>query len=620
MSQSQTAAVRAKNPVDKVVIRFVGDSGDGMQLTGSEFTKAAAIAGNDIATFPDFPAEIRAPAGSLAGVSGFQLHFASSQIHTAGDAPDVLVAMNPAGLKTNLRDLVEGGTLIVNTGTFSSVNLKKAGYDASPLDDESLAQRFRLHAVDISKLTSAALDDTGLSAKDKSRSKNFFALGLMFWLYSRDPETEVANIEAKFAKNPALAEGNIKAFKAGYYYGETAEVFQSQYEVKPAAFEPGVYRNISGNEALALGLVAASRLCDRPLFYSGYPITPASSLLHNLSKYKNYGVTTFQAEDEIAAVGAAIGAAFGGAIAITASSGPGIALKGEGIGLAAMTELPMVIINVQRGGPSTGLPTKTEQSDLMQAVYGRNGECPLPIIAAKTPSDAFDAVIEAVRLAVTYVTPVMLLSDGYLANGAEPWKIPEVSSLPRFTVKNGTNPDGYEVYARDPDTLARSWVTPGTKGMEHRIGGLEKDFTTGNVSYDPDNHERQTRMRVGRIEHIAREAGDLDLCGDESGDVLLVGWGGTYGALRQAAEVLRAQGDRVSHVHLRYLFPMNPKLEGLLANFEHVLCCELNMGQLKTMLRAKYLRDVKGVNKIKGQPFKVGEIVQAVRDALAEGE
>lgn len=617
MSQPLSAA-QVKNPVDKVVIRFVGDSGDGMQLTGSEFTKAAAIAGNDIATFPDFPAEIRAPAGSLAGVSGFQLHFASSQIHTAGDAPDVLVAMNPAGLKTNIGDLVDGGTLIVNTGTFSSVNLKKAGYEASPLDDDTLGQRFRVHAVDISKLTNAALDDTDLSAKDKSRSKNFFALGLMFWLYSRDPETEIANIEAKFIKNAALAAGNIKAFKAGYYYGETAEVFQSQYEVKPAAFEPGVYRNISGNEALALGLVAAAKLTDRPLFYSGYPITPASSLLHSLSKYKSYGVTTFQAEDEIAAVGAAIGAAYGGAIAVTASSGPGIALKGEGIGLAAMTELPMVIINVQRGGPSTGLPTKTEQADLFQAVYGRNGECPLPVIAAKTPSDAFDCVIEAVRLAVTYVTPVMLLSDGYLANGAEPWRLPDVSTLPAIPVKNRTDPEGYQVYARDPDTLARAWVVPGTRGMEHRIGGLEKDFTTGNVSYDPDNHERMTRMRVDRIEHIAREAGPLDLFGDDSGDVLLVGWGGTFGALRHAAEVLRAQGDKVSHVHLRYLHPTNPKLEPLLGRFSHILCCELNLGQLRTLLRGRYLVDVKGFNKVKGQPFKVGEIVQAVRDTLAE--
>ncbi len=603
--------------LEQVVIRFVGDSGDGMQLTGTEFTKAAAIAGNDIATFPDFPAEIRAPAGSLAGVSGFQLHFASSEIYTPGDAPDVLVVMNPAALKTNVTDLVAGGTLIINTGTFTDPNLRKAGYDHNPLDDGTLQQRYRVHAIDISELTNAALAETDLSTKEKGRAKNFFALGLLFWAYSRDPEQEVRNIKAKFGKkSERLADANVMVFKAGYHYGETAEVFQGVYHVKAASFAPGVYRNITGNEALALGLVAAATKASRPLVYSGYPITPASSLLHILSNYKNYGVLTFQAEDEIAAMSAAVGASYGGAISITASSGPGIALKGEAMGLAVMTELPVVIVNVQRGGPSTGLPTKTEQSDLMQSLYGRNGDCPIPIIAARTPGDAFFAAIEAVRVATKYMVPVLLLSDGYLANGAEPWLVPDLSTIPEIEIEYRTDPEGYQVYARNAETLARDWVVPGTPGMEHRIGGLEKDFLSGNVSYDPDNHEKMTRVRAEKVERVAAEMGPLEMLGEESGDVLVLGWGGTFGALRQAVEALRMQGAKVTHVHLRWLNPFNPRLDEIIKNFRHVLVPELNTGQLVQVLRARYLVDAKGLNKIQGKPFKIAEVVAAVRELL----
>ena len=603
--------------VEKVVIRFAGDSGDGMQLTGNEFTKAAAIAGNDISTFPDFPAEIRAPAGSLAGVSGFQLHFSSNEIHTPGDAPDVLVIMNPAALKTNVDDLVERGILIINTGTFTSGNLKKAGYTSNPLEDESLS-KYRVHAIDISKLTTAALEDTDLTTKEKARCKNFFALGLLFWMYSRDPEKQIANIQAKFAKKPRLSDANIKVFKAGLHYGETAEVFQDIYEVAPAKFHEGKYRNIMGNEATALGLVAAGHLANKQVFYSGYPITPASSVLHYLSRYKNYNVLTFQAEDEIAAVGAAIGAAFGGSLAVTASSGPGIALKGEGIGLAMITEVPMVILSIQRGGPSTGLPTKTEQADLFQSLYGRNGEAPLPVMAAKTPGDCFYCAIEAARLSIKYMVPVILLTDGYLANGAEPWPVPDIDSLEPFPVEHRTDPENFFTYQRNPETLARDWVIPGTPGLEHRVGGLEKDFLTGNVSYDPMNHQRMTHVRAEKVDRVTQDMGELDLYGDDTGDVLIVGWGGTFGALRQAAGVLRAEGKRVSHVHLRFLHPFNPRLEPLLGRFENVLVPELNMGQLRTVLRSTFLLDAKGLNKIQGKPFKVGEVTDAVRELLGD--
>jgi len=608
-----------KTTLEQVVVRFAGDSGDGMQLTGTEFTKAAAIAGNDISTFPDFPAEIRAPAGSLAGVSGFQVQFSSNEIFTPGDALDVLVAMNPAALKANVSDLTTGGMLIVNSGTFTKPNLKKAGYEENPLEGNGLKEQYQVHCIDISKLTTASLEDTELTPKEKGRCKNFFALGLMFWAYSRDPERQAEQIRAKFAKKrPELAEANIKAFKAGFHYGETAEVWQGRYEVKPAEFAPGIYRNVTGNEAMALGLVAAGQLSEKQVFYSGYPITPASTLLHYLSAHKNYDVMTFQAEDEIAAVCAAIGAAFGGSIAVTASSGPGISLKGEGLALAVMTELPMVVVSVQRGGPSTGLPTKTEQADLMQSLYGRNGECPMPILAAKTPGDGFECAIEAVRIAIKYVTPVMLLTDGYLASGAEPWRIPEVSTLLKIPVEHRTNPEGYLPYQRNDETLARDWVLPGTAGMEHRIGGLEKDFLTGNVSYDPDNHEAMVRVRADKVDRVAQDFGELDVLGDKEGDVLLVGWGGTFGALRQATGRLRGEGKRVSHVQLRWVCPLHRELEPLLRRFKHVVVAELNAGQLRTVLRGEYLIDAQGLNKIQGKPFKVSEITTFV-DAILEG-
>ncbi len=602
--------------LDRVVIRFAGDSGDGMQLTGSEFAKAAAEAGNDISTFPDFPAEIRAPAGSLFGVSGFQLHFSSSEIYTPGDAPDVFVAMNPAALKTNLRDLVEGGTLIVNSGAFIEANLKKAGYTSNPLEDGSLDTKYKVHAVDITQLTMSALDDSELTNKEKGRAKNFFALGLVFWMYGRETESEVKRIHQQFAKKPGYGDANVKVFKAGYHYGETAEVFQTVYKVPPAHFSPGMYRNITGNEAIALGLVVGAELAGKKLFYSGYPITPASSILHSLAKYKNFGVLTFQAEDEIAAIGAALGGAYGGAVAVTASSGPGIALKGEAIGLGVMTELPLVIINVQRGGPSTGLPTKTEQSDLYQAIYGRNGESPIPVIAAKSPGDTFYCAIEAVKVATKYMVPVMLLSDGYIANGSEPWPLPNLASLPRFDVKHRTDPKDYFVYQRDPKTLARDWVIPGTPGLEHRIGGIEKDALTGNISYAPENHEKQTYSRAEKIARVAQECGELDLAGAESGDVLVIGWGGTFGALRQAQQAVAAQGKKVSHAHLRWLSPLEPGLAKIIKNFKKVLVAELNMGQLRTILRAEFLIDCIGLNKIQGQPFMVREVIAKIEELV----
>jgi 2-oxoglutarate/2-oxoacid ferredoxin oxidoreductase subunit alpha len=601
--------------LDRVVIRFAGDSGDGMQLTGSEFAKAAAEAGNDISTFPDFPAEIRAPAGSLFGVSGFQLHFSSSEIYTPGDAPDVLVVMNPAALKTNLKDLIEGGTLIVNSGAFVEANLKKASYTSNPLEDGSL-DKYKVHLVDIGQLTMSALDDTELSNKEKGRAKNFFALGLVFWMYGREIEPEIRRIYKQFAKNAAFGEANVKVFKAGYHYGETAEVFQTVYKVPPHEFAPGMYRNITGNEAIAIGLVVGAELAGKKLFYAGYPITPASSILHALAKYKNFGTLTFQAEDEIAAIGAAIGAAYGGAVAVTASSGPGIALKGEAIGLGVMTELPLVIVNVQRGGPSTGLPTKTEQSDLYQAVFGRNGDAPIPVLAAKSPGDTFYCAIEAVKIATRYMVPVLLLSDGYIANGSEPWPLPNLATLPRFDVHHRTDPDNYFVYQRDPKTLAREWVIPGTPGLEHRIGGIEKDALTGNISYAPENHEKQTKVRHDKIQRITQEIGELDLGGAESGDVLVVGWGGTYGALRQAQQALALAGKKVSHAHLRWLSPLEPGLAKIIRNFKHVLVPELNMGQLRTVLRAEFLIDAIGLNKVQGQPFKVREVTAAIENLL----
>lgn len=615
--RNETQPSRSPEQRTTVVIRFCGDSGDGMQLTGTEFTKATALAGNDLSTLPDFPAEIRAPAGSLAGVSGFQLNFSSEEVYTPGDQPDVLVAMNPAALKTNLPDLAPGGILIVNTGAFNANNLSKAGYKSNPLEDGSLS-KYKLHAIDISKLTAQTLEGSGLSTKEIGRCKNFFALGLMFWLYNRPVEPEIKSIEEKFKKAPHLAEANIKVFKAGYHFGETAEIFPTSYVVPPAEIRPGKYRNITGNEATALGFIAASYLSDLPLVLGSYPITPASDILHYLSNYKHYGVTTVQAEDEIAGIAVAIGAAFGGALGITSTSGPGVALKSEAIGLAVMAELPLVIIDVQRGGPSTGLPTKTEQADLLQALYGRNSDSPVAVVAPATPAECFSMAIEAARIAVTHMVPVFLLTDGYLANGAEPWLLPDIDSLPRFPAKFRTEPEGFYPYIRDPQTLARPWVKPGTPGLEHRIGGLEKDFITGNVSYDPINHERMVRVRAEKVKRIADFLPPTHVEGDPEGDVLLLGWGGTYGALAKATQVARSQGKKVSHVHLRHLNPLPKDLGDILRRFKHVLVPELNLGQLVRVIRAEFLVDAKGFNKIQGKPFKVSEILQKIEELLGE--
>ena len=605
--------------VEKVVIRFAGDSGDGMQLTGTRFTAEAGLQGNDLRTFPDYPAEIRAPAGTLAGVSAFQVNFASTEIHTPGDAPDELVAMNPAALKVNVEDLKEGGTLIVNTAQFGKRNLKKAGYESSPIEDESLSA-YQVHEIDITGLTTKALDGMGMAQRSVDRCKNFFALGICFWLYNRELENTVTWLNRKFARKPELAEANIKALKAGYYYGETAEIFESRYEVSRAEIEPGTYRSINGNSAASMGFVAASVKSGLKLFLGSYPITPASSILHELAKYKRYGVQTFQAEDELAGICAAIGASFGGALAITTTSGPGVALKGEALGLAVIVELPMVVINVQRGGPSTGLPTKTEQSDLMQALYGRNGEAPLPIVSASTPGDCFEAAYEAARIAIKYMTPVMLLTDGYLANGSEPWKIPDPDSLAPIEVKRPVKSEGFEPYARDPETLARQWAIPGMAGFEHRVGGLEKGHIDGGVSYDPANHELMCRLRAEKVAKVAADLPPLEVSGEKSGDVLLVGWGSTYGAIHSATLALQGMGKKVSAVHLRHLNPLPEDLPGLMKSFKHVYVPELNMGQLSTVLRAKTLIDVQSISKIQGKPFQEGELVQRILDVLAGKE
>jgi 2-oxoglutarate ferredoxin oxidoreductase subunit alpha len=610
------AALKPVQEIPAVTIRFVGDSGDGMQLTGVEFTRATAIAGNDLQTFPDYPAEIRAPAGTVLGVSGFQIHFSSETVFTPGDQPDVLVAMNPAALKANLKDLVKGGTLILNTGAFNETNLQKAGYAASPLLDGSL-DHYKRHDVNITSLTELALKETGLSSKEIGRAKNMFALGMMLWMYGRPTEPTERYLKEKFGSKPEILLGNEKALKAGFNYGETAELFANTYSVKRAAISPGTYRNITGNEATAWGILAACRLSGLPGFLGSYPITPATDILHELARHKNFGFTTFQAEDEIAAMCSAIGAAFGGTLAFTTTSGPGVALKQEAIGLALMTELPVVIVNVQRGGPSTGLPTKTEQADLLQALYGRNGESPVPIIAGSSPSDCFEAVIEASRIAVKYMTPVFFLSDGYIANGQEPWLIPDVEALQPFPVKFRTDPQGFFVYQRQQDTLAREWVRPGTAGLEHRIGGLEKDQLTGAVSYDADNHEAMVRTRAEKVAGIAREIPPTVVHGDAGGgDLLVVGWGGTHGAIHQAVEKLRAQGKKVSSIHLRYLNPLPPDLGTLLKRFKQVVVPELNLGQLVKVLRASYLVDAKSINKVQGKPFKVSELVAAFEEHL----
>jgi len=602
--------------LETVTIRFAGDSGDGMQLTGTQFTNTSAVVGNDISTLPDFPAEIRAPAGSLPGVSGFQLNFSSQDIKTPGDQPNVLVAMNPAALKVNLPDLEEGGTLIVNTDSFTAENLKYANYAANPLEDNTLAG-YRVHKLPITTLNMNALKgNVELSRKEIDRSKNFFALGVLYWLYDRPMENTLNWIHAKFAKNPELAKANEIALKTGYNFADTTEVFTTHYTVKKAKIAPGKYRKITGNEATAIGFIAASQLAGRPLFYGSYPITPASDILHELSRHKSFGVKTFQAEDEIAAVAAAIGASFAGQIGLTGTSGPGVALKQEAIGLAVMTELPLVIVNVQRGGPSTGLPTKTEQADLFQAVWGRNGECPAIVVAPATPADCFHMAIEAVRLAFKYMSPVFYLSDGYLANGAEPWAIPELHELPQIEVKFHTDPSTFMPYARDPETLARPYALPGTPGLEHRIGGIEKQHITGNVNYDPENHHLMVKLRQEKIDRATADIPLVEVMGEKSGKVLVLGWGSTFGSISSAVEKMQRDGKSVSAAHLRYLNPFPRNLGEVISGFETVIVPEMNLGQLCTMIRAKYLVDAVPFSKVKGRPFQIREIIRKVEEYL----
>jgi 2-oxoglutarate ferredoxin oxidoreductase subunit alpha len=609
----QPAEGRPSRPVqtlDRVVIRFAGDSGDGMQVTGDQFTATTAIQGNDLATFPDYPAEIRAPAGTLAGVSGFQIHFSSVDIHTPGDEPEVLVAMNPAALKANIKDLKKGGLVIVNTDKFKPADLEKADCKTSPLEDGTL-EEYRLVPVPLSTLSKRSVEGLGLGVKETDRCKNFFALGMMYWLFSRDMAITEGWIKGKF-KAP-YQEANLRALHAGHAYAETVELFQTVYEVPPARLTPGTYRNITGNHALALGLATAAKLSGQPLFQGAYPITPASDVLHYLSGMKDFGVITFQAEDEIAAISAAIGAAYAGAIGVTSSSGPGIALKGEAMGLAVMTELPLVIVDIQRGGPSTGLPTKTEQSDLLIALYGRHGEAPMPIVAAKSPSDCFNAAVEAVRMAVKYRMPVMVLTDGYIANGSEPWRLPDPESLAPIEVNFAQAGEGpFKAYERDPVTLARPWAIPGTPGLEHRIGGLEKAEGTGNVSYDPANHDYMVRMRARKVEALQADLPLTEILGDSSG-VCVISWGGTSGAVHTGVDLARAQGLKVGHIHLRWLNPLPADLGEVLARYDKVLVPELNMGQLSLVLRARYLIDTISYTKIQGRPFKVSEILAKIQ-------
>lgn len=596
---------------EEVVIRFCGDSGDGMQLTGSRFTDTTAFLGNDLATLPDYPAEIRAPAGSLAGVSGYQIHFSSKDIRTPGDAPDVLVAMNPAALKTNIADLKEGGSLIANSDAFTEENLKQAGYAANPLEDGSLS-RYNVYQLPITTLNNNSLAASTLPKKEKERCRNFFALGLMFWLFERPMEITLNWIDNKFKGRPDLAEANKGALKGGYHFGETTDAFRKHYKIAKAKLPPGLYRHITGNEATALGFIAASYLSGKQLVYASYPITPASDILHELSRHKNFGVKTLQAEDEIAAAGMALGAAFSGAIGLTGTSGPGLALKSETISLAIMMELPMVIIDVQRGGPSTGLPTKTEQADLFQAFYGRHGESPLAILAPATPGDCFTMAVDAVKIAIKYMTPVLYMSDGYLANGAEPWMIPDVEQMAKIAVVHPTDSATYLPYKRDPATLGRPWALPGTPGLEHRIGGLEKADGTGNVNYDPVNHEKMVRIREEKIAKIEQEVPPLKVFGDSAGEILLVGWGSTFGAITSAVEQLRKTGLSISSIHLKYLNPFPGNLGAILKNFETVIAPEMNTGQLAAILRSRFLVDVKSISKIKGQPFKIQEIVDGI--------
>ncbi|HEX2501042.1 MAG TPA: 2-oxoacid:acceptor oxidoreductase subunit alpha [Methylomirabilota bacterium] len=619
MSQSTAAVPAATKPrriLDRAVVRFAGDSGDGMQLTGEQFTTEAAWAGNDISTLPNFPAEIRAPAGTLFGVSSFQLQFGSRRVYTPGDRLDCLVAMNPAALKVHLSDLKEGGLLILNTSAFEKKNLDRAGYPANPLDDAALDQRYRTHKIDITRLTIDALTGLPLNAKEKDRCKNFFALGLVSWIYTRPIEPTLDWIKKRFAKNADVAEANTRALKAGYHFGETAEIFAECYGVEPAEMAPGVYRSMTGNRALAWGILAAAQRTGLPVVYGAYPITPASDVLHELSMHKRFHVRTFQAEDEIAAVGAIVGAAFGGAIGLCATSGPGLALKSEGIALAVMAELPIVVFDIQRGGPSTGLPTKTEQADLMQALYGRNSECPVVVIAPATPGDCFFIAYEAIRIAVKYMVPVIVLSDGYLANGAEPWLIPDPKNLPDIDVRFRTEPEGFHPYAREEATLARPWVRPGTPGLEHRIGGLEKQDVTGNVSYDPDNHDLMVRLRAEKVRRVAQEIPPTTINGPAGGDLLVVGWGGTYGAITAAVEEAQTAGKSVASIHLRHLCPLPPDLGQILRQYRRVLVPEINSGQLVRVLRAEYLVDAVGFNRVRGVPLATQDIVDAINQLV----
>jgi 2-oxoglutarate ferredoxin oxidoreductase subunit alpha len=602
---------------DNIVIRFAGDSGDGMQVTGMQFTTESVFAGNEIGTLPDFPAEIRAPTGTLYGVSAFQVNFGNQSVYTPGDDLDALVVMNPAALKTNIADLKQNGILILDKEEFNEPNLKKAQYQKSPLGDGSL-DKYQVYPIEITKMTTLALKDMNLPNRSVMRCRNFFALGVVSWLYNRPIEPSLNWIKERFRKNPDVLEANTIALKAGQNLGENTEIFASSYEVKPATIAPGVYRNITGNTATALGFVVAANKAGLPLFLGSYPITPASDVLHDLSTLKNFNVYTFQAEDEIAGVGSALGAAFGGAIAITTTAGPGMNLKAETIGLAAAVELPLIITNIQRAGPSTGMPTKPEQADLLQALYGRHGEAPLPVIAASTPADCFYAAFEAVRIAVKYMTPVILMTDGYLANASEPWLLPKAADLPDFKVEFRTDPQGFFPYLRDEGTLARPWVRPGTPGLEHRIGGLEKDYITGNISYAPTNHEQMVRVRYRKMEKITQDIPPTQVYGPEKGKLLIIGWGSTYGSITAAIKESQAQGKPVSHVHLRHLNPLPADLGEIISRFEKVLVPEMNMGQLSRVLRAEYLVDVVGLNKIQGRPFKVSEVAAKIARMLEE--
>ncbi len=613
--KDETEAAAPPEKVSDVVIRFAGDSGDGMQLTGTQFTNTSALLGNDLSTLPDFPAEIRAPAGTLAGVSAFQVRIADHDIHTPGDQPDVLVAMNPAALKANLADVPLNGVIIVNTDEFTDRNFAKAGIESNPLEDDTL-NGYRVYEAAITTLTRRTLEDSELDVRSQDRCKNLFALGMIYWMFSRPTEATIDWLQVKFKRIPAVAEANIKVLKAGWNYCDITEVFQVRYEVESAELEPGIYRNIHGNSALAMGLVAASRRSGLPMFLGAYPITPASDVLHELATYKHFGVTTLQAEDEIAAVCAAIGASFGGSLGVTCSSGPGIALKSEAMNLALMVELPLIVCDIQRGGPSTGLPTKTEQADLLQVMFGRNSDAPVPVVAASSPSDCFHAALEAVRLATQYMVPVVLLSDGYIANGSEPWKLPEIEGLPDLRVDFRTDPEDFTPYVRNPETLARAWAIPGTPGLEHRVGGLEKEDVTGNVSYDPANHDHMVRLRAEKVQRIANDIPDVEVVGDRAGDLLVLGWGSTLGAITGAVNEARGKGLSVSRAHLTHLNPFPKNLGDVLRSFEKVLVPEMNLGQLTMLLRAEYLVDAQVYSKVEGKPFARQEILARIEQIL----